>query len=277
MRRIRSSKAEREKMNIIYELKGKAKEYAPLAANLYRGCSHGCDYCYAPACLRMTKYEFNHPKARPDVLNQLEKNAKKMAGDSRPVLLCFTCDPYQPLEEEAQITRRAIEILGENDMRIRVLTKRPTLAVERDINILKKYKVEFGVSLSFDDCEIKTSVFHDPHAWKAWEPKVSSPSCRIKAISMAKRAGLPTWLSIEPVIIPDQAIKVVQRTVGFVDHYKIGKLNHHPEIEKKIDWRKFLLNVLIALNVRKKSYYIKDDLWKFADEEIRKNFAKEKK
>jgi hypothetical protein len=54
-------------MKIIYEPRGAAREYSPLAANLYRGCIHGCKYCYAPACLRLPadrRAEF-HRKAWP--------------------------------------------------------------------------------------------------------------------------------------------------------------------------------------------------------------------
>ena len=45
--------------NIIYAPRGQAGEYAPLAANMYRGCPHACAYCYCPAVLRMTREEFN--------------------------------------------------------------------------------------------------------------------------------------------------------------------------------------------------------------------------
>ena len=251
-------------MKVIYEPKGKALEYAPLAANLFRGCGHGCKYCYAPGYLRMSREEFAKPTVRPGVLEQLEKDAKKLAGDLRPVLLCFTCDPYQhPLERKECVTRRAIEILGVNDMRIRVLTKNPALAIDRDIDILKKYDVDFGVSMSF--VTVSDSI--------KWEPGASLSIIRRSAISNAKRANLRTWVSVEPVIDPGQAIEVIDRTSPCVDHFKIGKLNHHPEIEKKIDWRKFLRDVLVALEIRKSSYYIKDDLWAYADGAIRERWS----
>ena len=54
---------------IIYEPKGRAREYSPLAANLYRGCGHGCIYCYAPAVTFTAREVFrSHPCPRQDVL-----------------------------------------------------------------------------------------------------------------------------------------------------------------------------------------------------------------
>ena len=60
-------------MNVIYEPKGRAREYSELACNLYRGCTHGCRYCYAPATMRTTGEKW-HGKAEPrkGVLRLLE-------------------------------------------------------------------------------------------------------------------------------------------------------------------------------------------------------------
>ena len=51
-------------MDVIYEPRGAALEYSPLACNLRKGCTHGCLYCYAPACLRMAPEEF-HARSEP--------------------------------------------------------------------------------------------------------------------------------------------------------------------------------------------------------------------
>ena len=79
-------------MPIIYKPKGKALEYSKLAANLYKGCSHGCKYCYVPGIppykfKKNAREEFySNPLPRADVIRQLQRDAKKLEGDKRPVL-----------------------------------------------------------------------------------------------------------------------------------------------------------------------------------------------
>jgi DNA repair photolyase len=80
-------------MNVICEPKGRAREYSELACNLYRGCTHGCLYCYTPACMRTTGEKW-HAQAEPrlNVIKNLEKDAMKLRGDARRVLFCFLSD-----------------------------------------------------------------------------------------------------------------------------------------------------------------------------------------
>jgi len=105
-------------MSIIYEPSGRAKEYSQLAANLYRGCGHACTYCYAPDAIRERREKFyNLPIARQNILKELEKDCIRLGGkETRPVLLSFTSDPYQPLDEELQITREAIKLLKKHKL-----------------------------------------------------------------------------------------------------------------------------------------------------------------
>jgi DNA repair photolyase len=104
-------------MNVIYEPKGRAREYAPLACNLYMGCTHGCKYCYAPACMHKKPEEW-HQAARArgeNVLELFERDCARLAkeradDETRRVLFCFLSDPYQPLESELHLTRRGISV-----------------------------------------------------------------------------------------------------------------------------------------------------------------------
>jgi len=108
----------------------------------------------------------------------------------------------------------------------------------------------------------------------AWNPRRVSPQAR-EALADAHALGLRTWVSIEPVIYPDQALQVLNLTT--VDTFKVGKLNHDKAREEKIDWRQFLADVLAKLEGRECGYYIKNDLWKWADDAIKERCPRERK
>ena len=88
--------------SVIYEPRGKAREYSQLAANLYRGCGHRCVYCYAPDSTHATKKDFHIPKPRENVLEKLILDSKELQRERSTalVLLCFTCDPYQQIDND---------------------------------------------------------------------------------------------------------------------------------------------------------------------------------
>jgi len=242
-------------MSAIYEPKGAAGEYSALACNLYRGCGHGCRYCYAPACLRMAAAEFGQPAPRPGILGALRQDAFAFRGDPREVLLCFTCDPYQPIEQEWKLTRQALGIFAANQIRPRVLTKNPLAAMLRDTDVLGAAKATIGTTLAWtsaDDC-------------RAWETHAPSPAQRIEGLRLARQAGLRTWLSIEPVIDPLQALDVLLAVGREVDEVKIGKMNHNPEVERAVDWTAFCRKAVAIARAGPAAWYIKNDLWKFAD------------
>lgn len=245
-------------MPVIYAPKGKALEYSELAANLYKGCSHGCQYCYVPGIppykfaedARKTFY--SSPSPRKDILIELEKDARRYHGDKRRILMSFTSDAYQPIEREYQLTRQALRIIAEHGLHPQILTKAGEWAVKRDIDILKSSGCIWAATLTCDDD--KKSL--------EWEPGAALPDDRIAALERAHGIGLETWVSLEPVLDPDTAIRLIHMTHKFVDLYKVGKLNHHP-LESTIDWKDFLYRTEDVLNLYGKARYIKVDLERF--------------
>ena len=84
---------------VIYEPKGKAREYAALACNIYKGCEHGCRYCFGaktPWVSADDYYGAANPKDH--FLEKLERQASKMNGGTPEILLSFQGDVYQPAE-----------------------------------------------------------------------------------------------------------------------------------------------------------------------------------
>jgi len=242
-------------MSIIYEPKGKALEYSGLAANLYKGCSHGCKYCYVPG---IPPYKFvknarevfySNPAPRPDVIKQLQKDTKKFEGDKRPVLFSFTSDAYQPIEKEHRITMQALETLRQHNIRPQILTKAGTWAIKRDGKILKAAGGIWAATLTTDNNAESLE----------WEPGAPLPNERIEALKIAKSFGLETWVSFEPVINPDAVYRMIKQIHSFVDLFKIGKINYHP-LEKTIDWAEFLFKVESILDKYSCKRYIKKDL-----------------
>ena len=232
-------------MKVIYEPKGKAREYSPLAVNLYTGCEHGCDYCYVFSSLAMSRANPDVIKPRDGILEKLEKDCISKQDKSKPVLLCFTCDPYQPCSELYGTTRAALQILRRNNIPFRVLTK-GGLRATKDFDLYSD-KDEYGVTLTLMDEALS----------RKHEPKAATPKDRIESLKIAHDKGIATWVSIEPVLDPKQSEMLIENTLDFVDIYKVGKLNHY---NIKVDWNSFGASVIRTLVKHGKRYYIKEDL-----------------
>lgn len=234
---------------MIYEPKGKAREYSPLAANLYSGCNHGCLYCYAPDIRRLQREQYLVPAPAKNAVAEFEKDAARMAGSDVPVLLCFMSDPYNSLEAEARVTRQCLESALKHGLRIKVLTK--SALVLRDLDLSKQFgeRISVGMTLTFS---LHTSSIK-------WEPGASLPTDRIAALRALHEAGVRTWASFEPVIVPWESIDMIRKSLPWVDEYKIGKINNYQGIDADIDWPDFLEAVVIELRGLR-PFYVKDDL-----------------
>lgn len=239
-------------MGIIYEPKGKAREYSPLALNIYNKCDHNCRYCYVPAIQRKFGNRTGEVQPRQDILSKLNKEAYKYSF-GKQVLLCFMCDPYCRADERYQTTRDVLEILLENNVTVAILTKGGKRCL-RDVGLFKEFKnIKVGATLTF--IEEKDSLH--------WEKNTSLPGDRIETLRRLKEKGIKTWASLEPVIDPEQTLEIIDRTYQFVDQYKVGKLNHYPS---KVNWKDFGIRVIEKLNKYEKKFYIKKDLAQYIPE-----------
>jgi DNA repair photolyase len=239
-------------MNVIYQPQGKAREYASLAANLYAGCGHRCEYCYAPAALKVSREHFDKPSPRQNIIDKLSADTQKLKAQNitDPVLLCFTCDPYQPIDEQYQLTRKAIQLFHAYSLPVMILTKGGQRA-ERDFNLLNSDDW-FGVTLTNLDNALSSQ----------WEPFAALPAERINSLYKAHEQGIRTWVSLEPVLYPETALEIIRKTRRFVDRFKVGTLNYHPHA-KSIDWHRFAVEVKSLLTDLQCDFYLKEDLRKW--------------
>jgi len=243
-------------MRIIYEPKGRAREYSPLACNLYIGCSHGCKYCFAPRCMHTTNETWKKTvRIRENVLSNLEKDAFKLHGDPRTILFSFLSDPYQPIEQTERLTHNALEIIRKNSLRSQILTKGDYYLIKEDFDLMKENDTQLGITISFIDDEKR----------KEWEPEAATVESRLKTLREAFNYGIFTWVSLEPVIDPKQALAVIQEAYKYVNFWKVGKLNHMKKEEEAVDWKTFLVEVTSLLNKKNAKYYIKNDLKAFEE------------
>ncbi len=254
---------QREEMHVttteyIYTPKGRAAEYAELACNVYRGCDHGCRYCYAPATLRMTPETFAHPVPRQEHFLELldaEGARKEKKGLTGQVLLSFACDPYCHLNERYNHTGGAIEILHAHGFSVCTLTKGGERALD-DLDLFTS-RDAFATTL--------TTLCPDMSAH--WEPRAAAPMDRISALQQYHEAGIPTWVSLEPVIDPVSALRIIREYAYLVDFWKVGKLNHHP-FAATINWAWFAAEAVKTLQAVGANYRIKDDLATYLPVEI---------
>ena len=239
---------------IIYHPSGRAGEYANkgYAVNLFRGCTHGCLYCFSPSVMRMTREQFHAAViTAPDVLERLKADMKRIGKVDEPIFLCFTCDPYCK-DADIQITRSAIEIIMESGNTVNILTK-AGLRAARDFDLLSKSpENRIGTTLTF---------FHHNKA-RQWEPDVTSPMDRVNMLEHAKAVGIKTWASIEPVIIPEESLAIMEEAIPYVDEFKIGKWNHDKRAND-IDWKRFANDAIDLMTKHDKKYALKEDLARY--------------
>jgi DNA repair photolyase len=165
--------------------------------NPYRGCEHGCIYCYArpthaylglsPGLDFETRLFF-----KPEAARLLEKEIGKPGYRPERVQLGANTDPYQPVERRLQITRKVLKVLSRFNHPLGITTK--SVLVTRDIDILAPMAalnlVVVAVSVTTLDRKLA----------RAMEPRASTPERRIEAIRQLSAAGIPTLVGASPMI-----------------------------------------------------------------------------
>ena len=165
--------------------------------NPYRGCEHGCVYCYARpthAFLGLSPgLDFETRLfAKPDAAGLLRKELAKPAYRPRSIAIGTNTDPYQPIEKDRAIMRSILEVLEETAHPVGIVTKSGN--VMRDADILGRMGLKgiarVAVSMTTLDHRLSRSM----------EPRASSPGRRLLALRQLAQAGCPAGVMVAPVI-----------------------------------------------------------------------------
>ena len=165
--------------------------------NCYRGCPHGCTYCFSRPTHEYLGYgagtDFERKiiaKVRaPELLrNELMKPSWK--GDE--IVFSFTSDPYIPLEANYKLTRRCLEVCAEFRNPVGIVTK--SALIRRDVDVLQKLSQEASLGVYF------SIPFADYATARAVEPFAPSPNARFEAMKTLAAAGIQVGIGIAPII-----------------------------------------------------------------------------
>ncbi len=176
--------------------------------NPYRGCEHGCIYCYA----RPSHCYLGHSAgldfetelyAKPDAATLLERELAAPQYKPATMALGTNTDPYQPIERERRITRSILEVLDRTSHPTGIVTK--SALVLRDIDILARMAERGLVKVALSITTL------DRHLARRMEPRASTPQRRLDAIRQLSEAGIPTAVMVAPVIpsLNDQEIEAI--------------------------------------------------------------------
>ena len=165
--------------------------------NPYRGCEHGCVYCFArPTHAYMglsAGLDFESKLfAKPGAADLLRKELAKPGYEVKSMALGTNTDPYQPIERQQGITRSLLEVLEATNHPVGIVTK--SALVTRDIDILSRMAAKglARVAISITSLDRRLS--------RAMEPRAATPALRLEAIRKLSDAGIPTSVMVAPLV-----------------------------------------------------------------------------
>ncbi len=165
--------------------------------NPYRGCEHGCVYCFARpthSYLGLSPgLDFESKlTVKPDAPELLARELAAPGYQPRMIAMGTNTDPYQPIERKWQVTRRILEVLREANHPVGIVTK--SALVMRDIDILSEMAAKGLAKVALSVTTL------DHRLARAMEPRAATPMRRLEALRTLSRAGVPTAVMVAPVI-----------------------------------------------------------------------------
>ena len=165
--------------------------------NPYRGCEHGCVYCYARpthAWLGLSPgVDFETRLfAKPDAAALLRQELARPSYRCEPIAMGTNTDPYQPVERERRITRAILKVLSDCNHPVTIVTK--SALIERDIDFLAPMAEKGLCTAALSVTTLERTVA------RSMEPRASAPARRLAAIRSLAEAGIPVRVMVAPVV-----------------------------------------------------------------------------
>ena len=182
----------------------KGKAYMQWSLNPYRGCTHGCHYCFARRYHSHLELDAGDQFAsvifvKINFVEVLRRELARPAWNKESAGFGTATDPYQPIEGTYKISRGVLEALRDFSSPVGIVTKGPMIV--RDIDVLVEAARRASVSVTFS---IPTL---DEEVWRKTEPSTAHPRQRLKAVSKLVDAGIKTGVGMAPILpgISDRA------------------------------------------------------------------------
>lgn len=207
-------------------------EYTDYYANIYEGCEHNCQYCYARMLKRKSIEEWTHPQPVDNACELIDSELPKLIPGE--IMLCSTCDPYQPINRKYGLARMSIQkIMNRPNWTILIQTK--SSDVIGDIDLIKYYKDRIKVGMTITSLDEVKRIENEP---------MSSPIlARLYTLCLMHDEGIRTRLSVEPIMPNTSVIEIsdlIYRTKDYVDEYIFGKLEHYKLNEENLEHYKIM-------------------------------------
>jgi DNA repair photolyase len=165
--------------------------------NPYRGCAHGCVYCFARpthAYLDLSPGRDFETKLfyKDNAVGLLEAELSKRGYVCKPIALGINTDGYQPLEKKLEVTRSILRVLARTRHPVTIVTK--SALVVRDLDLLADLARDGLVSVMLSITSLQNEIK------RTLEPRAASPQARLRVIEALAKAGVPTGVLVAPVI-----------------------------------------------------------------------------
>lgn len=165
--------------------------------NPYRGCEHGCIYCFARPTHEYLGFSAgldfeSRIMVKMDAPQLLAAELSKPRWKPQVLAMSGVTDPYQPVERRLQITRKCLEVLARFRNPVAIITK--NALVTRDLDLLGELAADHASAVNVSITSL------DPKLQRVLEPRTSSPRARLEAVAQLRAAGIPVGVMVAPII-----------------------------------------------------------------------------